>query len=222
VDVWAKYPDVDARTASLAELTVETDAGADVWIDLAPAGKAPVTATVAAGDHIVAAAAGTRRASQRVTVQWTTKATLALEERSAGSWNDVIAQVHAWQRATPAPPEVTALLRSLHVRFAFVLSDRDRVTLWGLGPDDKAAAVLESGALDDAAQLGGLVAGRAAAWDSHAADTDHLLVEDKDGAVKKDHWWVYASLIGAIVLGGVVVYAHDSAKDTQHIELRYP
>jgi hypothetical protein len=221
-DTWAKYPDVDARTASLAELTVEAEASADVWIDLAPAGKAPVTATLAAGDHVIAAAAGTRRAAQRVTVQWSTKLTLALEERSAGSWGDVIAQVRAWQRTTPAPPEVTALVRSLHVRFAFVLADRDRVVLWALGPDDQAARVIESGTLDDAAALGALVAGRVAAWDAHAPAGELLVEDHAGGAVKKDHWWVYASLIGAIVLGGVVVYAHDSAQDTQHIELRYP
>jgi len=134
----------------------------------------------------------------------------------------VITQVRAWQRAAPAPADVTALVRSLHVRFAFVLR-ADGVTLWGLGPDDKAARVVETGRLDDGAALGALVAARAAAWDSRAADTDHLLVEDRGGAaVKKDHWWVYASLIGAIVVGGIVVYAHDSAQDTQHIELRYP
>jgi hypothetical protein len=222
-DTWAKYPDIDARTASLAELTVDADGGGDaeVWIDLAPAGKAPVTATLAAGDHVIAAAAGTRRGAQRLTVQWSTKATIALEERSAGSWSDVIRQVRAWRGAAPVAADVTALVRSLHVRFAFVLRG-DGVTLWGLGPDDKAARVIETGSLDDAAGLGAIAVSRAAAWDSHAPDTDHLLVEDKGGVVKKDHWWVYASLIGAIVLGGVVVYAHDSAQDTQHIELRYP
>jgi hypothetical protein len=225
-DTWAKYPDVDARTASLVELTVKADAGADVWIDLAKIGPAPATAVVAAGDHVIAAASGSRRAAQRVTIAKATTIELPLVDQSAGSWGDVAAKVAAWRAAAPRPSDLAGVMRALHVRFAFVLAP-GATALWAIGPGDSAARALDTPSMDPAA-LAALVRERAEAWDGRAPDPDKpLLVEDRsardNAAVHgKDHWWVYASLIGAVVLGGVVVYAHDSATDHQRVELRFP
>src|SRR5260370_665559 len=59
----AKYPDVDAISdRELVELDVDADApGAALWVDFAPAGTAPAHLTLIAGEHVIAAASGSRR-----------------------------------------------------------------------------------------------------------------------------------------------------------------
>src|SRR5262249_26286338 len=61
--VWAKYPAVDAIAGrDLIELDIDAgEPGAAIWIDFRPAGTSPVHVVVPAGEHVIAAAAGTRR-----------------------------------------------------------------------------------------------------------------------------------------------------------------
>jgi hypothetical protein len=227
-DTWAKYPDIDARTAGLVELTIKTDASAEIWIDLAKAG-APGTFVVSAGDHVIAAAAGAKRAAQRVAIDKAQTIELALVDREGGgAWADVASTVRGWRTHAPDAAALAAILRKAHARFAFVLDEGGAIALWVLGPGDQVARRVDTGSIDEPAKLAAMVGARVDAWDGRAPDPDRpLLVEDrgakgKDGKAEPDHWWVYASLIGAVVLGGVVVYEHDSAQDHQRIELRYP
>ena len=76
-----------------------------------------------------------------------------------------------------------------------------------------------------------LVADRVLAWNAHAPDPDQPLLLDtpaeraarnagaNDGGAK---WWVYATVIGAIAAGALVVYFHDESQDTQRVEVHFP
>src|SRR4051812_21335713 len=61
--MWAKYPAVDAIAGrDLVDLDVEADEpGAAIWIDFRPVGTSPVHVVLPAGEHVIAAATGTRR-----------------------------------------------------------------------------------------------------------------------------------------------------------------
>jgi hypothetical protein len=80
-------------------------------------------------------------------------------------------------------------------------------------------------------KLAGLIADHVQTWNDHAPDPDRpLVVEDvRIRAAKKvaegqepTKWWVYATIGGALLAGAVVIYAHESASDTQRVELHYP
>ena len=62
-DVWRRYPEVDTvLDRELVPLEITADVpGAAVWIDFRPAGTAPLTVMLPAGEHVIAVAAGTRR-----------------------------------------------------------------------------------------------------------------------------------------------------------------
>jgi len=223
---WDRYPEIDAQLGGyLVELTVTAEDGADVWVDQARVGPSPATIVVGAGDHVVAAAAGERRAAQRVTVKGAMKLALPLVDQQ-GAWGVVAETVRGWRASPPAGDALAALMRRIHVRFALVIPGGEQVEIWALAPGDDAARKLDTVTIDDPAGLGAIVNNHVAAWDGHAPDPDRpLLVEDRGeagGAVHRNHWWVYASLIGAVVVGGAIVYAHDSARDHQQIELSWP
>jgi hypothetical protein len=223
---WDRYPAIDAQLGGyLVELTVTAEAGAEVWVDQVRIGPSPATIVVGAGDHVVAAAAGERRGALRVTVTGPMQLTVPLADQE-GAWGAVAETVRGWRGSPPPGSGLAALMRRIHVRFAFVLGGGERVEVWVLGPGDDAARTIDTVTIDDPAALGAIVHDHVAAWDGRAPDPDRpLLVEDrtgKDGAVRRNHWWVYASLIGAVVVGGAIVYAHDSAHDHQLIELSLP
>jgi hypothetical protein len=86
--------------------------------------------------------------------------------------------------------------------------------------------------LDDAPNLVALISDRIQTWSDRAPDPDQpLLTEgntlDKRARLMKDEekparWWVYATIGGAVLAGALVIYAHDSADNTQHVEIHYP
>ncbi len=227
---WDRYPEIDAHIGrDLVELTVRApdNDGADVWIDLVRVGPAPATVVVPAGTHLVAvgaAAPGTRRAATRITATKSTAIDVALIEEGT-PWDDVAAKVRAWRATPPTGLEMTALLARLHVRVALVLVGEGAVATWVKGPRDPRARQVADGALDEPLPIGALIHARLAAWSGRGEDPEVPLLRepgDGDGAAKRDHWWVYASLVGAVAIGAAAVYAHDSARDHQRIELRFP
>ena len=63
----------------------------------------------------------------------------------------------------------------------------------------------------------------ATGWLDHDAPAGAHLIGDNDtGHGEKETWWVYAGIIGAVVVGATIVYLNDSAEDVQRIELTYP
>lgn len=229
---WDHYPDIDAHVGrDLVELTVRSpdNAGADVWVDLHRIGPAPAVAVVPAGDHLVAvgrAAPDAHRAAQRVTATKATAIDVALVDQ-ATPWDDVAAKVQGWRATPPTALEIAALLDQLHARVALVLVGGGAVATWVKGPRDAGARQVGDGTLDAPRPIGALVTARIAAWDGGAEpDAPYVRTprtgDGDDAPPRRDHWWVYASLVGAVALGAAAVYAHDSARDHQRIELTFP
>ena len=233
--VWAKYPEADAvANRELVELDIDADVpGAAVWIDFREAGVSPLHVTLPAGDHVLAAAAGTRRGWAAGTAVRTQKAVHIPLADQAGPFSEVAQRVAGWSGKLPAPAELGWVLARVHARIALVRHG-DTIEAWGqvgrseaphlLGGDDGVAPVGE------VARVLGLVTDRIRSWNDHAPDPDRpLLVESpasrtarKDEAEKPTKWWVYAAIAGAAAIGGAIIYAHDSAGDRQHVELHYP
>lgn len=233
--VWAKYPEVDAIAGrELVDLDIDTDvAGTAIWIDFRPAGPSPLHVELPAGEHVIAAAAGTRRGWASGTAVPAQKSLHVPLTDMAGPWAEVAQRVASWHDKVPPPVELAWVLARVHARIALVRHG-DTVEAWGqigrseaphlLGGDDGVAPAGEVG------RVLGLVAERVRAWNDHAPDPDRpLLTEDavprggrKDEADKPTKWWVYAAIGGALAAGAVIIFAHDGASDRQRVELHYP
>jgi hypothetical protein len=235
----AKYPDVDALSnRDVIEIEITSDAGADVWVDFQKVGKAPLKLALATGPHIMAAATGSKRGVVTGTViRKQPVVTIPLQDQ-AGAWSNLAARIASYHGKMPKPKELAWVLREVDARVALVRHG-DVVEAWGhagqgepvrrLGNDDGVRK------LDEAQALVALVVDRVQTWSDRAPDPDQpLLVETPDerrARGSKDllreeeqpaRWWVYAAIAGAIVAGAVVIYANDSADNTQRVELTYP
>jgi hypothetical protein len=229
---WAKLPEIDASTGDLVALTVEADQpGAAVWVDHVAVGPAPQTVIVAGGEHVVAAGVGGTRAAKRLEVHGT-KQTVALAlTDQRGSWSDIAGKVRAWrdQVQSPTNAELGAIMTTAEVRFAVVLAGSRTAEVWAQGPTDPVAKKLDTGTIDQPLELAAMISDRAAVWDGRAPG-DELLTETAEerarlyGTGKRDSakWYVYASIAGAILVGGAVIYFNDSASDTQRIVIQGP
>jgi hypothetical protein len=233
--VWAKYPAIDAiADRELVALDIDTDvAGAAIWIDFQRAGAAPLHVELPAGEHVIAAAAGSRRGSAAGTAVQSQKAVHIPLEDAAGPWADVARRVAGWGGKLPPPAELAWVLARVRARIALVRHG-DTIEAWGqvgrseaphlLGGDDGIAPAGEVG------RVLGVIADRIRAWNDHAPDPDRpLLVEDpgsrtgrKDEPDKPTKWWVYAAIGGALAVGATIILVHDSASDRQRVELHYP
>jgi PEGA domain-containing protein len=233
-DVWAKYPEVDAiSNRDLVPLTITADAtGAKVWIDHEYRGVSPLNVVVPLGDHVIGVSAGTRRGwASGAAVKSQTKLEIPTKDYN-GTWSDVAKRVASWNGKLPSPAELGWVMGKVHARVAVIRSG-DTVQAWGrlglaeaphpLGGDDAVAPIAE------AQRVIALVVNRSHAWNDHAPDPDReLLTEDqvpgRDGGRRNvpTRWWVYASLIGAIAAGAIIIYAHDAGNDVQRVELKYP
>lgn len=231
-DLLAKYPEVDTlldRDQYALEITTEVP-GADVWIDFRHAGTSPLKTFLGAGEHVIAAGKGTRRGWAAGTATKAQK-TLAVPMADHASPNAALAaRIQAWKGS---PAELAAVLDLVHARVALIRKG-DSVEAWGrigkseaphrLGGEDG------SGTVAEASRLAALIADRAQTWNDRAPDPDQpLLVETKEERAKRQgkadeptRWWVYAALIGAAAIGGTVLYLHDTAENTQRVELHYP
>ncbi len=228
--VWARYPEIDASTdRDIVALTVETTAGAAVWIDHASVGTAPVTVYVPAGEHLVAAADGPRRAAIRVTIAGKpVSSTLTLIDQT-GEYSAVSAVVKGWRDGalTPTAEALGTVMTTMKVRFALILAGKATVQVWGRGPRDDLPRKIDDAPVDDVMAIGSMITDRVSAWDGRAPDPDQpLLVETPEERAARDHgtpnrWWVYAAIIGAVVVGTTVLYLQDSADDHQMIVLSF-
>lgn len=230
----ARYPEIDAvSNRELVDVEVVPEVpGATVYVDFVPARGTHLV--LPAGEHVIAAAAGTRRgyvAGPAVPAQ---KSVAIPMPDQAGSNGALAARVASWHGKVPAPAELAAVLKAVRARVALVRHD-DVVEAWGharlADPVHRLGGAAGTRPLADVDKLAALVADHVEAWNDHAPDPDQpLLVEDvRTRAAKKlaeeqepTRWWVYATIGGALLAGAVVIYAHESASDTQRVELHYP
>ncbi|MBA3464680.1 MAG: hypothetical protein H0T46_32405 [Deltaproteobacteria bacterium] len=233
-DVWAKYPEIDAALdRDTFPLEIVTDVpGAEIWIDFRRAGVSPLKTFVAAGDHVIGAGKGTKRGwGQGKAVKTQTRLHIPTTDQAAPS-SEIAARVASWKGALPAPAELAAVLAMVDARVALIRRGNS-LEAWGhvgasepprrLGSEDGV------GTLAEADRLIALIKDRVQTWNDRAPDPDQpLLVEDpkdrkrKGKAEEPARWWVYAALIGAAAIGGTVLYLHDTAENTQRVELNYP
>jgi len=229
----ARYPDIDALSNRvLIDVDVAPEVpGATIYVDFQPA--AGTHLVLPAGEHVIAAASGTRRGHVAGSAVPSQKQVAIPMPDQAGSYGALAARVASWRGTLPPPPELAAVLKAVHARVALIRHG-DTVEAWGhaglaepvrhLGGDDGTRPIA------DADRLAQLVADRVTAWNEHAPDPDQpILVEDlhtraekKAKAEDRTQWWVYATIGGALLAGAIVIYAHDQASDTQRVELHYP
>lgn len=234
-DVWAKYPEVDTvLDHELFSLEITTaPPGAEVWVDFRRVGVSPVKTFVSSGEHVIAAARGTQRGWAAGTGVKTQTALAIPMADQAPPMAALAARIAGWKGALPAPAEIGSVLVTVHARVALI---RRGATLeaWGhigasevprrLGGEDG------TGPLADADRLVALIDDRVRTWSARAPDPDQpLLLEDPQDRVSRTakaeapaRWWVYGALLGAAAIGLGVMYAYDTAENTQHVELHYP
>jgi len=233
--VLAKYPAVDAiADRDLVDVEIQAEAGAAVWVDHQRIGAAPVHAILAAGDHLIAAAAGDKRGATEVTIAPHQPPVGVVMAAQAAPWAKLAQRIASWQGKPQPASELAWVLGQVHARIALIRRG-DIVEAWGqagrveaphkLGGDD---GTRNLGEVD---RLMALVIDRIHTWTDHAPDPDQpLLVESKDERKRRDggreeeptKWWVYATVLGAIAAGATIVYLHDAASNTQRVELHYP
>ncbi|HET7500033.1 MAG TPA: hypothetical protein VFK02_03495 [Kofleriaceae bacterium] len=236
--VWAKYPAIDAvANAELVELDLDADvAGAAIWVDFQRVGTSPVHVTVPAGDHVIAAAAGTRRGWAAGTAVPSQKSVHIPLADAAGPWTELAQRIASWNGKVPAPGELAWVLGRVHARIALVRHG-DTIEAWGqVGRADAPHLLGDSsgdgmGTLAEADRVLALIVDRVRSWNERAPDPDRpLLVETTPsrGGARKDEgdrptkWWVYAAIAGAAAVGATIILVHDSATDHQRVELHYP
>ncbi len=235
-DLWTKYPEVDAvldREVYRIEITSDAP-GAVIWIDHERAGTSPLVTTLPAGEHVIAAASGDRRGFAMGTAV-KSQTTLAIPTPSMrGTYGAIAKKVASWGGVMPAASEIGAVLTLAKVRVAIVRRG-DVIEAWGragragdphrLGQDDG------TGSVADAPRLVALIADRVQVWNDRSPDPDELLTETNTPLVRDKRservdeptkWWVYASLAGAIVAGGALLYFTETASTTQRVELHLP
>ncbi|HUS27433.1 MAG TPA: hypothetical protein VMZ53_02960 [Kofleriaceae bacterium] len=235
--ILAKYPDVDALSnREVIEIEIKADApGADIWIDFKRAGISPLKLPLAAGPHVIAAAKGSQRGVLTGTVVRKQPVLTVPLADQAGKWTSIAKRVASWKGALPSPAELATLMTSVNARVAIVRKG-STIEAWGhaglaeplrrLGGADDGVRTL-----DDAAGLVALISDRIQTWSDRAPDPDQPLLTESSLAararvIKEEEkpaaWWVYATIGGAILAGALVIYAHDSADNTQHVEIHYP
>jgi hypothetical protein len=230
----ARYPDIDAvSNREVVEVDVQPEiAGATIYVDFAPATGTHLI--LPAGEHVIAAASGSRRGYVAGPAVPSQKSVAIPMPDQRGSYGPLAARIASWHGTRPSDAELAGVLKTVHARIALVRHG-DTVEAWGhaglaqpvrrLGGDDGTRP------LADVDRLAALVADRVQTWNDHAPDPDQpLLVDDvRTRAAKKiaegqepTRWWVYATIGGALLAGAIVIYAHNSASDTQRVELHYP
>jgi len=234
-DLWVKYPEVDTmidRELVQVEITAEI-AGAAIWLDCRRAGTSPLRLALPAGEHVIAAAAGTRRGWAAGTAVRAQPAVAVPMPEQRGPNAALAARVASWNGKLPPPTELGDVLLQIKTRVA-IIRIGGRIEAWGrvgrseqprpLGGEDGI------GSLAEAARLVAVIADRARAWNDRAPDPDRpLLLEDpKTRGARKERvdeptkWWVYAAILGAVGGGVTLMLLHDTATNTQRVELHYP
>jgi hypothetical protein len=230
-DLLAKYPDVDATLGIVPiQLDVDSDVpGSAIFVDFQAVGTAPLHLALAPGEHVIAAASGTRRGTLVGTpIKSQQKLVIAMPDQ-ATRWSDVALRVAKWRETMPShdafPDEISAVLIETHVRVALIRRG-DEVVAWGhAGLGERVRQLDNATTLARADVAVGAIAEHVASWSAHAPDPNRpLLVDDRSHDTDKVHtqWWVYAAVGAALVAAGIVVAAHHYEHDTQTVELMYP
>jgi hypothetical protein len=236
--VLSRYPEVDSSPdREVIELEITTaQPGAAVWVDFAPAGTTPLHLTLTAGEHIVAAASGTRRGYVVGTATHQQKAIEIPLAEMAGTWSALAARVASWHGAVPSADELAAALAEVKVRVALIRHG-DAVEAWGHAGVAEPVRLLGGAdgtrTLAEAERAAALIADRVQAWTGHAPDPDRpLLVESAADRTRRGprgevvdtptSWAVYVALAGAVLGGALVIYLHETSSSTQRVELHYP
>jgi len=233
-DVMRKYPELDAIGGrELVNVEITSDApGAQIWVDFRKVGPAPVTVPLLIGEHVIAAAAGSRRGwAAGTAVSTQTKLAVPTPDR-AGTWSKLARRIASWHGKVPEPAELGWVMAHVRARVALIRRG-DTLVAYGraglaeaphlLGGDDAVASVAEA---DRVIALG---ADRLQTWNARAPDPDRPLLTDArdrgpDGRLRDPptRWWVYASILGAVAAGAVIIYASDAGNDRQRVELHQP
>ncbi|MEO6775371.1 MAG: hypothetical protein ABI467_20580 [Kofleriaceae bacterium] len=235
-ELLAKYPEVDATLGIDAiEVDVATAVpGTTLWLDFVPIGLAPQHLALTPGDHVIAAASGTRR-GYLVGRPLANQPKLLVEMPDLASPLAAVASaVASWQGKVPSPDALAEVLDQVHVRAALVRHG-DVVEVWGHAGDHEPLRRLggEDGTrtVADADRAAALLADRVEGWSSHAPDPDRpLLVEALSARASRltqegsatTSWWVYATIGAAVLAGSIAIYAHEQDNNTQEIRLHYP
>jgi len=120
--VLAKYPEIDSvPDRELVELDVTTaEPGAALWVDFAQVGTTPAHVVLPAGEHIIAAASGTKRGYVIGTTTHKQK-TIAIElSDMAGAWSGLAARVASWKGKVPPADELAQVLAQAKARVAIL------------------------------------------------------------------------------------------------------
>lgn len=231
--VWSRYPAVDVTVGVRhVQLDVTTQPpGAAVWIDHVPVGKAPLSATVTEGEHLVAAAAPAGGAAAVRAAAGPLTLTIPAER---APWRKLETRVRSWQsRAVKRDARgLAALLSSARLGYAVVIDERGRFTVW----QRRGLAVRQLGGAADALGVGALVQAAEQRRRNPGIDPDQPLMREtpeeraaylsrkkgKSEGPSRQEWWVYAALIGAVAVGAGVVLANDLADDHQNFEITFP
>jgi len=233
--VWSRYPALDATGGQRRfqlDITSQPD-GAAIWIDHAPAGKAPHTALLPEGEHLVAAAAGGAAIARRVTLStWTTQLALALPAATA-PWADIERQVRGWRTGATrrTAPALGRVLARAGVRYAVVIGERGGLEVWQRS--DRGTLARPLGGAKSALEVGALVGdaerGRRR---GPGIDPDVPLLREtqEERAARREaregpsaeEWWVYAAIVGAVAVGAGIVLINDLGDDRQRIEVTFP
>lgn len=250
----AKYPEVDAVLGAdskdienpgyagvhstpvegvLSWIDISTEDGAVVWVDFQPAGTAPLRVALDAGEHVIAAATGSRRGSMAIPAGKAPQAlAIALEEQRA-IWTAVANKVANWRGKFPSSSDLAWVLDQVHARIAMIRSG-DRIEAWGragsLELPRRLGGAEGAGSIADADRVAKLLVDAVQGFSSRAPDsTQPLLVDagrfsgqrraNRDEPTK---WWVYAAIGAAFAASAAVVYFHYSESNVEHLELHYP
>jgi hypothetical protein len=232
-----KYPELDSSAdRELVDVTISADVpDAIIWIDHKQIGKAPVKTALGPGEHLFAAAGGTRRGWAAGTAIKTQPNYTIPTYEVAVKWSQLSRRIAGWHGAVPPVYELAAVMADAHARI-LVIRHGDVLEAWGRIGEKQEPHRLgsEEGVLGlaDTAKVMVLIADRAHAWNDHAPDPDQpLLLETAEERAAHNRrgptdtptkWWVYATIFGAIAAGALLVYLHDQSSDTQQVELHFP
>lgn len=234
-DLLAKYPEVDAlldRELFALEVTADV-ANAAIWIDGKLVGTAPVFVKLRAGEHVIAAALGDRRGFAAGTASAAQTKLVVPTVVQRGAYGALAKRVASWGGETPGPSVLAAIFDATKTRVAIVRKG-DAIEAWGRSDRGNAAHRLGDqdgvGAIADAPRLVSLITDRVTTWNAHAEDPDQpLLVE---GTVPKlarsgprdepTKWWVYATVIGAALVGGTFLVINETSGNNQRVEVHVP
>lgn len=229
-DVLKKYPALDTLLdRDLVPLEITTDApDAEVWIDFVRAGKAPLTITLPAGEHVIGVAAGTRRGwAAGSAVKTQTKLAVPTHDR-AGKWADVAKRVASWNGQRPSPQDLGWVMAKVQARVVLIHRGATLEAFGRLGlaePPHKLGD--EEIPVTEMQRAVALLDDRVHIWNDRAPDPDQPLLlddgrqRDKDGKLKNipTKWWVYGAVIGAVAAGAAIIFATESGSDRQRVEL---